>query len=101
MTASSLRSVDRLLTPPAGAGHRRPDRPLVDLLYSSSLGIVVMVGPFLWMLLGSLKPQAEFLTSVRRRACPTAPTIDNYERLVRPARLSPVLLQLDRRRARP
>src|SRR4029079_7993573 len=27
------------------------------------IGLLLMVGPFLWMLLGSLKPQAEFLIS--------------------------------------
>ncbi|CAN5138448.1 carbohydrate ABC transporter permease [soil metagenome] len=44
------------------------------------LGIVVMVGPFLWMILGSLKPQAEFIVTTPT-FLPRAPTTDNYERL--------------------
>ena len=44
------------------------------------LGILLMVGPFLWMLLGSLKPQAEFLVNPPT-FLPKAPTTDNYERL--------------------
>jgi multiple sugar transport system permease protein len=44
------------------------------------LGILLMVGPFLWMLLGSFKPQAEFLVSPPT-FLPKAPTTDNYERL--------------------
>jgi multiple sugar transport system permease protein len=45
------------------------------------LGIVLVVGPFLWMLLGSFKPQAEFLRSTPT-FLPEAPTLDNYGRLV-------------------
>ena len=44
------------------------------------LGILLMVGPFLWMLLGSLKPPAEFLVSPPT-FLPKAPTTDNFERL--------------------
>ena len=44
------------------------------------LGILLMVGPFLWMVLGSLKPQAEFLVTTPT-FLPQAPTTDNYERL--------------------
>ena len=44
------------------------------------LGILLMVGPFLWMLLGSFKPKAEFLLSPPN-FFPNAPTTDNYERL--------------------
>jgi multiple sugar transport system permease protein len=44
------------------------------------LGILLMVGPFLWMLLGSLKPQAEFLASPPT-FLPEAATTGNYERL--------------------
>jgi multiple sugar transport system permease protein len=43
-------------------------------------GILLMVGPFLWMLLGSLKPQAEFLVNPPT-FLPKAATTDNYERL--------------------
>jgi len=45
-----------------------------------TLGILLMVGPFLWMLLGSLKPQAEFLVNPPT-FLPKAPTTDNYNRL--------------------
>jgi multiple sugar transport system permease protein len=38
-----------------------------------------MVGPFLWMLLGSIKPQADFLTTPT--ILPSVPTTDNYQRL--------------------
>jgi multiple sugar transport system permease protein len=44
------------------------------------LGILLMVGPFLWMLLGSFKPQAEFLVSPPT-FLPKDATIDNYQRL--------------------
>jgi len=45
-----------------------------------TLGLVLMVGPFLWMLLGSLKPQAEFLASTPS-FLPKNPTTDNFQRL--------------------
>jgi multiple sugar transport system permease protein len=44
------------------------------------VGLLLMVGPFLWMLLGSLKPPAEFLVSPPT-FLPEAPTTSNYERL--------------------
>jgi multiple sugar transport system permease protein len=44
------------------------------------IGLVVMVGPFLWMLLGSIKPEADFLTSTPT-LLPSVPTADNYGRL--------------------
>lgn len=44
------------------------------------LGILLMVGPFLWMVLGSFKPQAEFLVTTPT-FLPKAPTADNYDRL--------------------
>jgi multiple sugar transport system permease protein len=44
------------------------------------VGLLLMVGPFLWMLLGSLKPPAEFLVSPPT-FLPEAPTTNNYERL--------------------
>jgi multiple sugar transport system permease protein len=43
-------------------------------------GLVLMVGPFLWMVLGSLKPQAEFLR-IPPTFLPATPTMDNYGRL--------------------
>ena len=43
-------------------------------------GLLLMVGPFLWMVLGSFKPQAEFLRAPTW--LPQAPTFDNYQRLL-------------------
>jgi multiple sugar transport system permease protein len=45
-----------------------------------TLGVLLMIGPFLWMLLGSLKPQAEFLVTTPT-FLPKAATTDNYQRL--------------------
>ena len=44
------------------------------------VGLVFMVGPFLWMVLGSIKPEADFLQSTPT-LLPSAPTIDTYGRL--------------------
>ncbi len=43
-------------------------------------GLVLMVGPFLWMVLGSLKPQADFLR-IPPTFLPSVATTDNYTRL--------------------
>lgn len=43
-------------------------------------GLLLMVGPFLWMVLGSFKAQAEFLRAPTW--LPQAPTFDNYQRLL-------------------
>ena len=43
-------------------------------------GLVLMVGPFLWMVLGSLKPEADFLRSTPT-FLPSEPTTSNYTRL--------------------
>jgi multiple sugar transport system permease protein len=60
------------------AAQRRPTRWWI---YAGlTLGILLMVGPFLWMLLGSLKPQAEFLVSTPT-FLPKNPTTGNFERL--------------------
>jgi multiple sugar transport system permease protein len=44
------------------------------------LGLALMIGPFLWMVLGSLKPQPEFLVSPPT-FLPKNPTLDNFGRL--------------------
>ena len=44
------------------------------------IGLVFMVGPFVWMVLGSIKPEADFLQSTPT-LLPSAPTIDTYGRL--------------------
>ncbi len=64
---------------PAGAGgHRRSSRWWIYV--GLTFGILLMVGPFLWMLLGSLKPQAEFLVNPPT-FLPKNPTTDNFGRL--------------------
>jgi multiple sugar transport system permease protein len=61
------------------AGHgRRASRWWIYL--GLTLGIVLMIGPFLWMVLGSFKPQAEFLVSTPT-FLPKNPTTNNFERL--------------------
>ena len=73
-------------TPPAvpadGARRRRgPSTASVVLYVLLFLGLVLMIGPFVWMLLGSFKPQGEFLR-LPPTWLPEAPTLGNYERLV-------------------
>ena len=77
MTAIQARSAQPPL--PAGrAGQSARGHWWIYLLLS--VGILLMVGPFLWMVLGSLKPQGEFLASPPT-FLPRAATIDNYVRL--------------------
>jgi multiple sugar transport system permease protein len=59
-------------------GSRRKNTWLIYL--GLTLGLLLMVGPFLWMLLGSLKPQSEFLVSTPT-FLPKNPTTDNFQRL--------------------
>jgi multiple sugar transport system permease protein len=77
MTAIQARSATPQV-PGTTAGRRAPNRWWIYLLLI--LGLLLMVGPFLWMLLGSLKPQAEFLVNPPT-FLPKAPTTNNYERL--------------------
>jgi multiple sugar transport system permease protein len=77
MTAIQARSA----TPPipgSTAGQRGTGNWWIYLLLT--VGILLMVGPFLWMVLGSLKSQAEFLVSTPT-FLPKAATTDNYDRL--------------------
>ncbi len=60
----------------SGTGRTAGNRWVYLLLVG---GLVFMVGPFLWMLLGSIKPQADFLTAPT--ILPSAATTDNYSRL--------------------
>jgi multiple sugar transport system permease protein len=43
-------------------------------------GLVLMVGPFLWMVLGSIKPESDFLRNPPT-FLPSQPTTDNFGRL--------------------
>lgn len=77
MTATQARF--RATTISGGAaGTRRAGTWWIYLLLI--IGILLMVGPFLWMLLGSLKTQGEFLASPPT-FLPNAATTDNYDRL--------------------
>ena len=63
-------------------GEKGPDPRAQFALYAILIvGLVLMVAPFVWMLLGSFKPRGEFLQSVPTWL-PKNPTLDNYDRLV-------------------
>jgi multiple sugar transport system permease protein len=64
---------------PAGAPRR--SRASIVLYVLLTLGLVLMVAPFVWMVLGSFKPQAEFLR-LPPTWLPEAPTTNNYQRLI-------------------
>ncbi len=65
-----------------GQSRGRPGASTNWLLYALLLlGLLLVVGPFVWMLLGSFKPQGEFLRNPPT-FLPSAPTLDNYGRLV-------------------
>jgi len=72
MTAASA-SAPALARPAPGGGRTSPNLWIYVLLVG---GLVLMVGPFLWMLLGSIKPQADFLRAPT--LMPSTPTTDNY-----------------------
>jgi len=75
MTASAARA-PAPTRPAPGGGRTSPNLWIYVLLVG---GLVLMVGPFLWMLLGSIKPQADFLRAPT--LMPSTPTTDNYQRL--------------------
>jgi len=76
MTAAPAPAPARTI--PAQAGGRTGSHLWIYVLLIA--GLVLMVGPFLWMVLGSLKPQAEFLR-IPPTFLPATPTMDNYGRL--------------------
>jgi multiple sugar transport system permease protein len=63
--------------PARGSGRKASNLWIYLLLIG---GLVLMVGPFLWMLLGSIKPQIDFLQNPPT-LLPSTPTINNYQRL--------------------
>jgi len=67
----------RRRTPGARFGRRPSTWWIYALLI---IGLILMVGPFLWMILGSLKPQPEFLQNPPT-FLPKQPTTDNFNRL--------------------
>ena len=78
MTALASRPTQPLPAPSRSTG--RSSRGSWWVYALLVLGILLMVGPFLWMLLGSLKPQAEFLVNPPT-FLPKNPTTDNFGRL--------------------
>ena len=70
---------------PEAAGRRRTRRPrdraaTIVLHVLLVIGLIVMVGPFIWMLLSSLKPEGE-IRLVPPTWWPHHPTLDNYREL--------------------
>jgi multiple sugar transport system permease protein len=63
---------------PPRVGGRTGSNTLVYVLLVG--GLLLMVGPFLWMVLGSVKPEADFLRNPPT-FLPSAATTDNYGRL--------------------
>lgn len=60
---------------------RGRDRAARAVLYAVlALGLLVVIGPFLWMLLSSFKPEAE-IRQVPPTWWPEAPTLGNYQEL--------------------
>jgi multiple sugar transport system permease protein len=65
--------------PPAAAGSNRTSSATWAYVILI-IGLVFMVGPFVWMLLGSIKPEADFLQSTPT-LLPSSPTVSTYQRL--------------------
>ena len=64
---------------PAGAPSR--SRASIVLYVLLTLGLVLMIAPFVWMVLGSFKPQGEFLR-LPPTWLPEQPTLGNFQRLI-------------------
>jgi multiple sugar transport system permease protein len=88
MTASTPTLGATPIPPPAPAADERPPTPPVGrrrrrgivLHIALVLGLVLMIGPFLWMILGSFKTTAE-LRQLPPTLLPKDPTLDNYREL--------------------
>lgn len=84
--ALSTPTLREAATPVAATGIRQtPTHPsrrgrALILYFLLFLGLLLVVGPFVWMLLGSVKTQSELL-QVPPTWLPQAPTLDNYQRL--------------------
>src|SRR5829696_326423 len=70
--------------PPPVVAKPKPDgqgaRSIPWVYVILTLGLLLMIGPFLWMVLGSVKPSADFLRNPPT-FLPSEPTADNYTRL--------------------
>lgn len=85
ITATPSGPVDTPGTTPArvaGKGSPNPARSAVWLYLALSAGLVLTVGPFLWMLLSSFKPESE-IRSVPPTLLPQTWTTENYTELFR------------------
>jgi multiple sugar transport system permease protein len=65
---------------PRSKAQRSANRSRWFMYAALIVGMILVVGPFLWMVLGSLKTQAELLR-LPPTWWPEAPTLANYERL--------------------
>jgi multiple sugar transport system permease protein len=63
------------------AGAPKRSRASILLYIVLTVGLILMIAPFIWMVLGSLKPQGEFLR-LPPTWLPEQPTTDNYQRLI-------------------
>ena len=63
------------------AGSPQRSRASIVLYVLLTLGLVLMIAPFVWMVLGSFKPQGEFLR-LPPTWLPEQPTTGNFQRLV-------------------
>jgi multiple sugar transport system permease protein len=78
MTTMPAKAPTTMRPPVAPASRRVPSSRLSYILLTA--GLVVMVGPFLWMILGSFKPAGDFLRNPPT-FLPSVATTDNYGRL--------------------
>jgi len=82
MTAEAPTATTNVRAAPRERARGSGPSPATIVLYVLLfLGLLAMVGPFLWMVLGSFKPQAEFLR-LPPTWLPEAPTLNNYDRLI-------------------
>ena len=79
--APERKSLPALPVPAPRRAGQRPSRASIVLYILLFLGLLALVGPFIWMVLGSFKPQAEFLRTTPT-FLPENPTLGNYERLL-------------------
>jgi len=80
MTANTSRLDAPPAIPVGELPRQRPSRASIALYVLLFLGLLLMIGPFIWMLLGSFKEQGEFLRTPPTWF-PASPTLDNYQRL--------------------
>jgi multiple sugar transport system permease protein len=71
---------DVLTAPPPRRGGPRADRSAWLLYLGLIIGLILLVGPFIWMILGSIKTTGE-LRQVPPTWWPANPTLSNYEDL--------------------